>query len=506
MPELSAHKGLKIFAIAALFAATASLLAAMAVLGNYDTNEGWYANDVYLLMRGERPYVDFFYHRLPLFLYSFVPFLQVAPLDWVTLRLIGAGWFLLSLVFLALLLRKKKDFSLFVFAITFALVNLHGLHIYATVQSYGLVACLLTAAVLLAGRESFFRIAALATVLTVAQWIRYPIDYLPIALVLFLVLVHGRRPLLVLTGVGTAAALHGLLALLFWSEPFRNDLILGMFPSAALDGAGSPFSLAYKSEWAVYGLRWFFPLLLAVPLIFYRKKIPAGGSFDLGWTRRHPRLTLSLLLILGNFGMNFSAPEGHIVQMYFVFPLMIFVFSVLFFRLKKEASAETRRLFSLSLVTALAVSPFLTLQDRDFRLSLAQADTAAVRELGNEIAKLCAPDQEFFTLTPILGLAAGRRVARGLEFETYGYFEGLSDAEARAKRLLNREILLSLLDDPRLCALHVDERLTRPGGNASRLRSVRDEVLKKIDLNFALRKRYSQPPVTNLRGEASVFK
>jgi hypothetical protein len=484
----------------------------MAIYGNYDNNEGWYANDVFLLARGEQPYQDFFYHRLPLFLYSFLPFLSFSPVEWIPLRLISASYFFLGGVVLILLLRRAS-WAIVIGALGLAAVNLHGLHIYATVQSYAAVSLLFLLAVLFVEkiRNDHLAVALAGVILVIAQWMRYPIDYIPIAFVLYLLICHRKRPAVVATGLAAAAVLHLLLTVLFWSDAFRYDLMLGMFPSR-LAASSTPIPLPgndwktwllYKSEWITQGVKWFFPLLvLGVTLTagFFRNLRPKTVLKNLAGERA---VTLSLLLVLGNGAMNFLAPEGHVVQMYFVFPLMIYLLGRLAAKTLPTWGAEAARPLKAAVLVVLLIAPLLF--DRDFRLNRDAADTTVVKKIAAEIQNLCPAGEEIFTFTPIVAMEAQRRIARGLEFETFGYFESLDTETAERFHLTNAELLLNRLKNRKICAIHLDDRILNPSGNAVRLKGIQKDLLSAVKQNYRLVRTLDGSPSNLLRGEVQIY-
>ena len=330
--KLERLSGLRKLGISLLLAVIGAELVFLAFHGNYDSNEGWYANDVFLLTRGERPYTDFFYHRLPLFLYAFSPFSELLGTGWITLRLLSGCFFLLSMIIVVFLLRKSVHPIILLTGLALAAVNVYGLHIYATVQTYAIVAFLLILAVISAGSSLPQMLSAtLVTVLMVAtQWMRYPLDYLPIAWGIYIILAYKRQPGILFYSVGLFFLLHLSLTLLFWSESFAYDVFSGM--SLNREGELSRETLSkmpasnwfvwaiYKSQWLTDGVRWFLPLLvLGLPLLIHLRLRLLSFLGD----RQH---LLGFLLVGGNTAMYLAAPEGHVVQMYYVFPLLIFLF------------------------------------------------------------------------------------------------------------------------------------------------------------------------------------
>ncbi|MDO8518578.1 MAG: hypothetical protein Q7T11_00255 [Deltaproteobacteria bacterium] len=486
----------------------------MAVHGNFDANEGWYANDVFLITQGEIPYRDFFYHRLPLFLYSFIPFATVTTLDWVPLRLISALYALIAGFFLNLLISRKVSRQAAWLGLALMLTNLQGIHIYATVQSYALVSLLLLMTVCLAeasGRAISDRLGVIliALVAVITQWLRYPIDYIPIAFLLYLFIVYFRRPNLVLIGILTATLGHGILLGIFWSDNFSYDLTLGMFPEWKL-GSGSQnlpsntFNtwLAYKSEWLFSGIRWFVSLIiLGFPLAFMAASRIKSKTLLQNF-KQERGATLAILLVLGNAAMNFLAPDGHVVQMYFVFPLMIYL-TALFWGKIKPAFVPTGKTF---LVAAVALVPSLFLSGHEFRLFSSELDTAIVKSIGQEIKKQCPSGGQVLTLSPLVAMASGLRILQGFEFEAYAFFEALPSGEARAHHLLNPDILLEKIRSKKACVVHLDDRLLNSAGTAARFGESRSRAFNEIEKNYRLAKTLSSPPEIFLRGPVKIYR
>lgn len=499
-----AQAGLVMCVIAALIA--------LAVLGQYDANEGWYANDLYLVSEGLRPYHDFFYHRLPLFLYTMAPVHWAVPMEWVSLRLYYAAFAVLAVLGTIVLLRHESR-RVRLLATAFFIVNLQGLHIFSTVQVYAIVGCCFVAMLLVVDRvrQPLLQIGLLAALCVVAQWMRYPIDYVPVAFFLFLSVHYWRRWSVMAFGLALFLLLHAAMAGYFASDAFWHDVWFGMSPHTGTDqllAAVSPRAsienwLRYKSEWLVFGVRWFFPIvLLAVPLgIAVVRRMWQDGAWR-ATAVRHPAVLLGLLLSAGNTAMYLLAPEGHVVQMYYVFPVMIYLTCRLCGWAVRHLARPAMTAVSACVGLLLLCAPWL--HDRVFAGSIASAHTTAVTAIAQALRAQCAAGEELLTFTPIVAMASHLRITPALAFETYGYFDSLDDAVARRYHLMNRALLRERLRRAQPCAVHLDDRFYAPTGSAIRLRPMQTEFLETLQAEYPRGMQYDQAPWNLVRGRVTI--
>ena len=253
----------------------------------------------------------------------------------------------------------------------------------------------------------------------------------------------------------------------------------------------------YKSQWLTDGVRWFLPLLvLGLPLLIHLRLRLLSFLGD----RQH---LLGFLLVGGNTAMYLAAPEGHVVQMYYVFPLLIFLFCRLADRALQEPSLLPKSFFAPLTVTSLLVACFVA--QPPFRWKATSADTTIAQTLAREIESVCDPEEKLMTFTPLLAAASRRRIIPGLEFETFNYFENLSTVKAKKFRLMNREILLDTVREEQPCAIHLDDRVLKLKGNAVRLASVQRELIDTIERHYQPVAHFQNDPARLLRGEAIFY-
>lgn len=509
---MASHKTitLSIFVLILLLACG---LGFMAVFGNFDTNEGWYANDLFLVSQGMRPYEDFFYHRLPLFLYSFVPFQSFISIDWITLRIFSALFLWLAACGLVWLLWGRVRPALICLAIGLLCVNIHGLHIFATVQVYSIVAFFYIVILLVVEkvRTAWLSVLFFACLCVVAQWMRYPIDYLPFVFFLYLFVVFWGRWSLMLLGLVVYVSLHAFLLSQFASEKFFHHIIFGMNPFQYLQGElpklefGSMAWLRYKSDWLLSGVRWFFPLLLlGFPLLVvffsrYKFRFWLNRSF----LAKHRGAWLAFLLVTGNTSMYLLAPEGHPVQLYYIFPVLLYLLCHLLDWGFSFSPPMPRYAFSTMTFVLVLSAPWL--HDRDVRLSSTARDTAIVAQIATELKKHCSAGEELLTFTPLVAMESSMRVTPGLEFETFSYFDSLSTSEAAQYGLMNRELLVQRVQEKQPCAIHLDNRFHQTQGNAARLRAMQKDFLRTVTFHYLPPSSLAETGWEALRGPVFLY-
>jgi len=103
----------------------------------FDGNEGWYTLYPSLILDGKFPYRDFFYHRLPILPYLYIPALFLPFYKLFSFRLLSTLFILLSYWFagdLAFYLTKSKWAKVMVLMIAF--VSFYPNSFFITAQSY----------------------------------------------------------------------------------------------------------------------------------------------------------------------------------------------------------------------------------------------------------------------------------------------------------------------------------------------------------------------------------
>lgn len=490
-------------------------LAFMVFYGNEGGNE-WYANDAFLVMQGESPYKDFFYHRLPLFLYLFYPLKFICNPGYINFRIFLALVAFLGALLLALLLRRSTSRGITLCGLLLMLLNFHGLHILTTIQVYAAVGLLFLAAVVVTDLFSneWINGALLALLLAIAQWMRYPIDYIPVAFVTYIVITYRKRFALIMWSLGIYTLIHLILVMVFSSEPFFKGIMQGMFlfsqglpkeMMALVPHASLLNWVRYKQPWLFDGARWFGPVIilgLSSALYYFIRLKPTLRQITDKYLQDRQFL-LASLLVAGNLTMYILAPEGHPVQMYYVFPLMIYLACRFMMASNGLLSQESKPLMFCFAAPLLAISPFLDYPP--IRLGHNNQDGVAIRYIAQKIQQYCRPGEYLLTFTPIIALESKTRVFPGLEFETFGFYNDLTAEEAANHRLSSLERLKQQIEAQEACAAHLDDRFMKPSGNSTRLKPVQKELLEVLKKNYYLVENLNMPPFSNLRGDVSLW-
>src|SRR3989338_4049605 len=484
-----------------------------AYFGNFDGSEAWYSNDIYLLTRGEKPYIDFFYHRLPLFLYSYFPLNFGFEMTWFNLRLVSAFYAFCAFIVLFLVMKVKVDKRFVLLGALLFLLNFHGLHIYSTVQSYSIVS-LIYLLVIFSCHSSVPSLLSgifIAVCCATAQWMRYPIDYLPIVYLSFVFVFYRKSWPTLICLLLIYCFIHLVYFYFFKSDFFIYDVLLGMAPikeqscvalAQVLTGRALDDWLRFKwDQWIVLGVRWFFPFFIfGMPAFGYWLKKNGLGLF-FRKIIQDKRLFLSLFFVFGNTAMNFIASEGHVVQMYFVFPIMIYLFIRLLNAIMKSIPADVKQFVTLILLFLILFSSFLF--DRFFELDKNSRDIAVAEQVGKIFSSHCDSSQILFTFNPIIAFTSKMRVFSGAEFDVFGYYPNLSPLLARKYHLLTQDDVLRGLKEFDICGVYLDARVFGEKHSGVRLRAISKEIIDITKSNFDYTD-YSTSYLSALRGPVAI--
>ncbi len=296
-------------------------IAFLTILGNlHFGDEGWYSYDIYQIVLGKRPYRDFFHHRLPLFIEFFALICKVVGISLLKLRIV-AGILSLSVFALTyIFIRKNIGEKLGLIGILMLITGFDALKYFTSIQSYSLVASCLLIAVFIAKAEvgNIIKFPLIGIFMVFTQWCRYPVAYIPIAYILFLVLYNYKDWKVLVLSFLCFFAGHLTLFIIHDSPEFRFDIVYGMFQN----GPGIIDRLLGLKSWLLMNVKHYFAIgiILFVILIEHFKKQSIEQTVNK--IIENEWLFFSLILIIGNFSM-YTLGGSHVMQMIYVLPLIV---------------------------------------------------------------------------------------------------------------------------------------------------------------------------------------
>lgn len=482
------------------FFGAALLLVYYAVYGNFDDNEGWYLLSSQYLASGKKIYIDFYYHRLPFFLYSNWLILKIIGSKLLFIRLYQAIFYLASISLLFYFLIKKRIAILIWVLICFLILgNFHGMHIYATAQSYSVVQFLflILLALTLKEKNSWISFVGQGFLVAIIQWFRYPIDYVPLLQIAYLIIFYGLFSYSFLFFILGYLLISLVLFQYFDSDFFRFDTFYSIFHNSTEVSNWSQI-FRYKFQWLSNGVRFYFPfiviILFFIPQLFKKAYEILKNKQD----QDNKIISYLFLLIFFNFLMYFISLDGHVVQMYFVFlPALLFL-AILLNRISFSLSPKVSGTFiGIILIVTWYLAP------NDLKKHY---DLDSITSLSKKIKQYCLPNQKIYGFTPIVPAEAGMTMADGFGYEAYAYYPNLDTNLAKKYHLLNHELLIQSLDSSEVCLVYLDDRLLSNRGRSGIFKNVRNEILNKLQNKYVLAEKLDVAPYKNLRGEVFLFK
>ncbi len=450
---------------AAAILAALALTAANLILGDLNQDEGWYLYAARLVAGGAVPYRDFAYTQgplLPLVYAPFQPFIAAWGLAGGRLITAALGWLgaLLAAGLAARLVRvHRRETALLAFALI--AVNVYQSYFTTVVKTYSLTAlCLaggflaLTLALERRRRAPLWLAGAL---MALAAGTRSSAAMAPLAVLC--VLWAGRRR----AGLPGAwlhflagGALAGTALMLPFFAMAPDNFWFNVVSYHALRDPGTLLqALVYKAGFLSRMVQAYFAALALLALAAIRIERPPAAAGQPPAAPDHIRLTmLALWLALAGITLlHLLAPFPYDDYQAFAYPLLCSATAALAIRRLTVTPAAAVRLALLGLLLAGAAAGSSPLnqdwfiQGRD-RIWWQIKDTPPLfklRAAARLIQSLSGPDDYLLTQDPYLAVEANRRLPPGLELGQFCYFPGLTDEQARRRRVMNRGAMTDLL-------------------------------------------------------------
>jgi hypothetical protein len=450
--------------------AALALYAANITFGDLNQDEGWYLYAARQIHQGMLPYKDFFFTQAPLTPVIFALTHEVwAPYGILGARCLNAVVGLLAAFFSAWLAwRMAPERVRFYAALTgFALVacNVYQSYFTSVIKTYSLTALFIVAGALVlswvGGRGGVWAAGFAGVLFALATGTRVStVMVLPVVGLYLLWRKQELKPWCWLAfGVGATLGIVCVFApwLVMCGEQFRFAL---NFHTAR---AGEPFTgaMLLKAGFLSRTVNAYFvtfALMLGVAAAYGAKR--GGKNRCLEVASGVPAMLpgLLLMMVLAVTVMHMSAPFPYDDYQVPIYPLLAVAVAVLGWAMVDGLVANGASVALSSIQWAIlaivlgqaGASPinqgwFVYGRDRLWWLKKAKPDIVVLREVARQLNSLYPKKGVLLTQDTYLAVEAGWSVPAGFEMGPFSYFPGLTTAEARRYRVLNREVLSTIL-------------------------------------------------------------
>ena len=451
-----------------VFAAAAALVLSVFAIfyGNLNQDEGWYLYAAKCVAAGEVPYRDFFFTQGPLMptVYGALASLW-APSGVLGGRVVTALFGLAACVLAgwlaSLAVPRDRRGAAGVLGFAFLAGNLYNVYFTTIPKTYALAAFLIFAGYLFlalseptGARRNAFRSVTLAALggflIALSAGTRLSMGMLlPVTALMLLVGFKRHRWTFFWFSVGGALGLLLVFGPVLLNAP--EQFFFAQSFHTARHGHDPVFMLGSVSRL----IRFYLPVTafalgLPVFLLFRGRPNGTAGSGDGGWP------LIWLAAFLGVFALQLLSPypyDDYQVPVMGLLAVAVAVWAV---------AASPVHLYGrvclcgvlLTLVSSfgspLAQEWMIVRQDRFWAVKKSAPDLLRLGDAAAQIRDLVAKPREgeelLLTQDAYLAVETGLRLPPGLEMGPFSYFPHLSDADARRYHVLNRHLLLELIE------------------------------------------------------------
>lgn len=496
-------------------------------LTRFDSNEGWYTLYPAMLLHGQLPYRDFFYHRLPLLPFLFVAATPLPMSMLVSARVLCAvcawwAWWLSA----ATVQRWTASPAARHWVLVFAVTSFYGNSYLITAQSYAPFALCVAAAIWMLsapGRAGTrLRAGAAGVLLAMAMALRFGPDpmvvVVPAALLVWVVRrnENAHWPLVAGAFVLVIVAVFAISA--SWdAESFVWGVLVWPFQMGTYirENVGAPPPSTLDAMWRYVAIKIPFVAdltrsFLAVLVVFAVGLIGLflqGGSVQ-QWLRVRKGVELFAWAILGANAAFFFAPANSGVMQYaFVLPLAA-VCGVAFAREAFRGLAPSPRVSAAVLAVVVAVLAAFGLVGQtpiSCTLRSPGVDVRVLDAVARRVKSAVPNGKYVVTFDPVLAADAGVRAYPGLEFELFGFFPKWDTSRAKRLNVLNWPMLRNaLLARDTGAVVLSDRRWLDREGMGRLLAPYRAEILRTLDASDLARTQIAMPSCVGV-GSVTVY-
>ena len=441
--------------------AAVALYAFALVSGSLNQDEGWYLYAALRVADGAAPYRDFFFTQGPVLPYVYGALSGLwSPHGVLGGRVLTLAFGLLGCVATALLARRAvpRERALEAAVIAFALTACNLYHAYFTTipKAYGLASLLVAAGFLLLSlcvprepktrsmRTAMWALPA-GMLIALAAGTRLSLGMLlPVTALGLLLTCRKTGAAFFLFSLGGALGL-----LLVFGPPLmdaREQFVFAQTFHLAREGGGNDMFLMAGS--LSRSVRAYLPMAIMVAALVLSSMLGRrSGSFSgSGWA------WLWLVGFVSVFALQLFSPFPY--DDYQVPVMGLLAASLAAWMVRSALGSVARGALCLFWVVVVLAASFgsplpqdwmFARQDRFWTVRKAATDVALLQKMGREVRALSEGDS-LLTQDAYLAVEAGMRVPEGLEMGPFGYFPGLSDDDAAKFKVLNKRMLLALLE------------------------------------------------------------
>lgn len=448
------------------------LFAGSIMFGELNQDEGWYLYAARMTAEGYMPYADFATTQGPVMYYAyamanplvsamgvaggrlftaFVGFATVACASWLAYRMAAPG--------------RKQIAAFFTFALLGA--NVYQVYFTSIVKTYALTGLLLVLGFVVMSYAVQYRrdhTAFLAGMLMgLAAATRTSAGFaLPV--VVISLFVYRRKSGVARENLSRSIPVWfmcgAVLTICLLFVPFivraPQGIWFALFEYHAGRETGALFTSLLRKAGSLCHIIRAYPIVLGLAVIFgldwVVKRLDSGREgvrLDLGSKVELAALFLSACVI----GLvHLAAPFPYDEYQVMIMPLMIVAVSVFIVGLIQSSSLLNILTLSLVILSVAGVISSSLVEkwvvrdiDRIWIETREKTPLGQLREVADYIKKITGENGEVFTQDAYLAVEAGLRLPHGLEMGPFSYYPDWSTEKARARHVLNREMMLELI-------------------------------------------------------------
>lgn len=492
---------------------------------NIWTDENWYYHSAVLFSNNYLPYIDFFYHRLPLNVEFYGLLFKLFGSSFITARFISLFLFM-ALVNLtsATVYKICNDFKMVILSYL-AMICPAALFGYLTVATFSLSALLivLSAFVLTTGLNKNIKLFLFIFLNFLIYANRYLVDYqlifLSILLISLVIYYHrDKLALLSITLSSTIGCLYIFKYFIFYGDKniFFNTVTFNFSLKGYLRESGVTLPAGLKENLIQFiNLRFFefdsfYPinvicivgiLVLAITFLKNRMKIK-----DIIVSPRLLTLHYLTLVVLLNFGFYYISLLDWPTSKLYVFPVMsiigIWLISEIFKQISQHQDTMPEKAIFLLFLTLFLTQGMASSKEYT-NLRYLDSDLASLEKVSHSVRNATGgTNGMILTFTPLLahsGIISDPR----LNMEMFAFRPNLTHEEVLKYHLMDAKLMISEIESKKYAAIVLSEK--RFFGNSHMSKEIlpfRPSIMKAISQGYNLKEII---PLENFRGDFSIF-
>ena len=478
----------------------------LAYFVKFDGNEGYYSIYPSLIMDGKLPYKDFFYHRLPLLPFLFVPAIYLPFFKLLSFRLLNVVFILFSYWIaskIAFSITKSKWTKHMVIFVT--ITSLYPNSFFITAQSYASFAMFLLIGIWLVTQFSNSKNQYLNPILAglsfnIALGVRFGPDPLiisiPLVCILCIIFNFERKKFKILL---SSFLIFQILIFLVCFAIDKDSFFWGVYVwpfkvLSYLEENGVFFvksSLKYiltKYEFILQLFKNYLPILITLLIGFAFSDLSLNNIIKKFKINESNYIWVISSIIIFIDYLFFLLPfSSGIMQFSYVFPLLCSIacsFFVIGYKVKKDS-------MNINFIYAFCIFIMFLGLIGDINLSASfrtpGSDISIIGELGSEIKKLNKNNKKMVAFAPILAVESEMDLYQGFEFGAFGFFPKWDRERCEKYNLFNLDMLFESINSPNTDIFIMSNRLMNENlGLGKIFIPYREKIMEEVNNNFKL--------------------